>query len=236
MSVGQRSREHFWAGGWRARVRAVAATVPETRPDPTMPRMDPVAVAPTEILGFPAETATGANEIAVEEDDAGVEKVTLHRAAHTGRVVVVRRAERIGGLLLVLAGLAAGLSLWFPWVRGDEFNGLSLVSGALAVLAAGGPEVDSASWQPVAVVLGGGALLVLGVLLFLPAASHRFIGLLAFLVAETAAMGMVVPLAASGWSIGRFDLGMWFAVAVPVLGVLGALKAMLTTPRLLQET
>jgi hypothetical protein len=30
----------------------------------------------------------------------------------------------------------------------------------------------------------------------------------------------------------RFDLGFWFGAAVPVLGVLGALKAALTGPRL----
>jgi hypothetical protein len=198
-------------------------------PPPVQPAEDP------SILGFPAELATGETDGLGADDDV-VEPVTLHRAAHDGQVAVVRRADRVGGLLLVLAGVAAGLSLWFPWVRGDEFNGLSLVSGGLAVLAAGGPEVDSASWQPVAVVLGGGALLLLGVLLFLPAESHRFVGLLAFAVAETAAIGMLIPLAASGWSIARFDLGMWFAVAVPVLGVLGSLKAMLTAPRLLCET
>jgi len=35
----------------------------------------------------------------------------------------------------------------------------------------------------------------------------------------------------TGWEIDRFGPGMWCAVAVPVLGMLGALKAMLTAPR-----
>jgi hypothetical protein len=229
MSVDQRQHQPFLPRGWRSRVRAVAATMPEMRAHPAAPTIAPATEDPS-ILGFPAEAG--------EEDDGetGEVALTVHRAVHDGRLVVARRADRIGGTLLVLAGVAAGMSLWFPWVRGDGFTGLSLVTGGLALLLApGGPGPDSVSWQPVAVVLGGGALLLLGVLLFLPAATHRLVGLLAFTVAEIAAAGLLTPLAASGWSVARFDVGMWCAVAVPVLGVLGALKAMLTGPRLLSE-
>lgn len=239
MSVGQRSRQHFRPGGWRARVRAVAATLPELRPPPTLPGVPAVRAGSAEnpsILGFPAEMGPASTgEIPAGTTGDVVEPVTPHRAASTGRLGLVRRPELLGGLLLVLAGVAAAVSLWFPWVRGDAFTGLSLVSGALAVLAAGGPAVDSAAWQPVAIVLGGGTLLLLGLLLFLPAVTHRFVGLLAFVVAEIAVAGLLTPLAASGWSLARFDVGMWFAAAVPVLGVLGALKAMLTGPRLLPD-
>jgi hypothetical protein len=236
MSVGQRSHMRFVPGGWRARVRAVASTVPEVRQPPLTADPATATDANPSILGFPAEIGTAESDVVVTEHaDDGAGAVTVRRAASVGRLVMVRRADVVGGVLLVLAGVAAGLSLWFPWVRGDDFTGLSLVSGGLAVLASGGPEVDSASWQPVAVVLGGGALLLLGLLLFLPAAGHRFVGLLAFVVAEVAAAGLLVPLSASGWSAGKFDVGMWCAVAVPVLGVVGALKAMLTGPRFRPE-
>ena len=40
-----------------------------------------------------------------------------------------------------------------------------------------------------------------------------------------------MPLARSGWDFGEFDLGFWFAIAVPVLGLLGSLKALLSGPK-----
>jgi hypothetical protein len=80
-------------------------------------------------------------------------------------------------------------------------------------------------------VLGGGLLFLLGVLLFLPARTHRVVGLLALLLASGTAAGVLFLVADADWRSIRFGSGMWFAVAVPVLGLLGALKAMLTTPR-----
>jgi hypothetical protein len=227
MSVGQ--RQPPLPGGWKARVRAVAATVPHIpRSAPPPPPAPPPEEDPS-ILGFPAE---------VGEDDAGVDTaptgpLTINRAAHSGRVVVLRRADPFGAVLLVLAGVAAGLALWFPWVRGERESGLALVRRGLDVLVAGGPGLSqSGLWQPLAVVLGGGLLLLLGLPLFLPAYTHRFVGLLAFAAAELAAAGVLTLLADSGWSVAGFDRGLWFAAAVPVLGLLGALKAMLTSPRL----
>ena len=55
--------------------------------------------------------------------------------------------------------------------------------------------------------------------------------LLNLLVALVAAAGVLVPLAAVDWDPDTIDTGFWFAVAVPVLGLLGALKALLTGPR-----
>jgi hypothetical protein len=65
----------------------------------------------------------------------------------------------------------------------------------------------------------------------LPARTHRFFGVLALLVSLVAAAGVVVPLADIGWDVAEIDTGFWFAVAVPVLGLLGALKAMFTGPK-----
>jgi len=65
----------------------------------------------------------------------------------------------------------------------------------------------------------------------LPARTHRFLGILALLVSLVAAAGVVVPLASIGWDVKQIDTGFWFALAVPALGLLGALKAMFTGPK-----
>jgi hypothetical protein len=235
MSVGQRQR--FQPGGWKARVRAVASTLPVTRADPiradptppTVPPVVPPVVVADEvepgILGFPVEAG--------DDEARPPAPVPLRRGATAG-LVVVRRADPVGGGLLVWAGVAAAASLWFPWAVAGGDSGLALVRRGVAVLATDGiVELGrSGPWEPVAVVLGGGVLALLGLLLVLPARSRRFVGLVAFVVAEVAAAGIVTELAEAGWVAARFDVGMWWAVAVPVLGVLGALKAMLTAPRL----
>jgi hypothetical protein len=93
----------------------------------------------------------------------------------------------------------------------------------------------SGLWPPVVVVLGGAADLLLGLVLLRRARSHRPAGLLALLVTLAAAAGVVVPLANADWSVRSFGPGMWCAVAVVLLGGLGALKAMLTAPRVSAE-
>jgi len=189
------------------------------------PQDDPFEAEPN-ILGFPVE--------ATEGDAVSPVSYTDPWLTATGSAAVpaaVRRAERLGGLALILAGVAAGLSLAVPWTHGDGATGLSLVLRGIAAFRSGIGELGrSGYWQPLAVVLGGGALLLLGLLLFLRARTHRFVGLLALLIAVAAAAGVVVPLAAAAWSPAAFGLGMWFAVGVAGMGLLGALKAMLTTP------
>ena len=87
-------------------------------------------------------------------------------------------------------------------------------------------------WQPLAIVLGGGLLFVLGLLMLVPARAHRTLGLLALLLAAAAGAGVLVPLAAAKWRLGVFDVGFFCGIAVAVLGLLGALKALLTAPRM----
>jgi hypothetical protein len=172
-----------------------------------------------------AGPAAGAEQqsVAVAERPAG-------ELGSPDRVVVLRRAERVGGVALLLAGLTAAVSLWLPWGQGLDTTGLVLVWRGVDALASG--ELgDSGLWQPLAVVLGGAVLFLLGLLLFRRAHTHRLVGVLALLVSVTAAAGVLVLLADAGWDTDRLDLGMWFATAVPALGLLGALKAMLTTPR-----
>jgi hypothetical protein len=205
----------------------------DVRPDQTVPGIPPpllVAADEPTILGFPAdpdEENPILREPVVEEptrlDDGVPPPVQL---------VTLPRADPLAGLALVLAGTAAVVSLWLPWVRGATDNGLSLLLRGLR--AAGSSTADvgrSGLWQPPAIVLGGVLLFLLGVLLFLPARTHRVAGVAALLIASAAAAGVLFQVARADWSSVRFGSGMWFAVAVPVLGLLGALKAMLTTPR-----
>jgi hypothetical protein len=147
--------------------------------------------------------------------------------------VRVRRPDSLASLLLLLAGIAAGVSLLLRWLPGSDLTGWDLVDRGFDDLAGGGAEAlfDSGLWQPMAVVLGGAVLFVLGLLAVLPARSHRLIGVLALLVGLVAGAGVLVPLAAVGWDPDTIDTGFWFAVAVPTLGLLGALKALFTSPR-----
>jgi hypothetical protein len=148
---------------------------------------------------------------------------------YSTRPVAVRGPASLAGLLLILAGIAAAVSLALRWLGSTTDIGLDLVRRGFDEFGGGFRTlVDSGFWQPLAVVLGGGVLLLLGVLMWLPARSHRLLGLLALLVSGLAIAAVVVPLVAEEWQPSAFGLGFWFACAVGVLGLLGALKALLT--------
>ncbi|SOE03378.1 hypothetical protein [Blastococcus haudaquaticus] len=147
------------------------------------------------------------------------------------RLAVVKRADVAGAAALVLAGVAANVSLSLSWWPGEGPPGLSLVrQGAEALDAGVDHAVRAVVWQPLAVVACGGLLVLLGFLLLVPARGHRLIGVLALAVSLTAAAAVALLLVDGGLLSVGFGPGMWCAVAVPVLGVLGSLKAMLTAP------
>jgi hypothetical protein len=151
---------------------------------------------------------------------------------YSTRPVSIRRPDTLASLLLILAGIAAAVSLLLRWLPGSDLTGLDLVRRGFDDVQQGFEQLfETGFWQPMAVVLGGGVLFVLGLFMVLPARTHRFLGVLALLVSLVAAAGVVVPLADIGWDVAEIDTGFWFAVAVPVLGLLGALKAMFTGPR-----
>jgi hypothetical protein len=217
----ERQQQPTWSGEPAAPPGSLAEQPVDGAPGATVPGIPlqrvVVADEPT-LLGFPAE---------VGEDDAAPEDVG------PVRLVSVRRADPVAGILLVLAGSAAAAAVWLPWLEGDAGTGLSLVRRGLEVagsdIRALGP---GGLWQPLAIVLGGGVLLLLGLLMFGPARTHRISGVLALLVASGAAAGVLFRIAAAGWRVDRWGLGLWCAVAVAGLGLLGALKAMLTAPRI----
>jgi hypothetical protein len=135
-------------------------------------------------------------------------------------------------MLLVLAGVAAGVSLLLRWLHRSDSTGLTILRTSLRHLGEQrGVFLTDGWWQPVAVVLGGGVLFLLGLLLLVPARAHRLLGLVALLVALVVTAGVLTPMAQDRWATDPFDLGWWFAAAVAGLGLLGALKALLTGPR-----
>ena len=144
---------------------------------------------------------------------------------YSGRPVALRGPESLGGLLLILAGIAAAVSLLLDWLANDDISGWGLVRNGFDEL---GTMFDSGLWQPLAIVLGGGVLFLLGLLLWLPMRAHRFFGLLALLVSLVVTAGVLVPLADAEWNLGFFGPGFWCAIAVAVLGLLGSFKAVLT--------
>jgi len=164
-------------------------------------------------------------------DDSFDDDGTATRPEYRDAPVVVRRADSVAGLLLLLAGIAAGLSLLVVWVHGGV-PGLDLVRAGFEDLA-GDPQrlADRDTWAPPAVVLGGAALFVLGLLMFVPTKTHRFLGAAALLVTLVVAAGVLVPLAEANWALEPWAVGAWFAVAVGGLGFLGALKALMTGPK-----
>lgn len=147
---------------------------------------------------------------------------------YSSRPVAVRRADPLAGLLLLLTGMAAGLALLLHWLAGGRQTGLVLLRDGLRGWR---NLVSTGMWQPVAVLLGGGLLFLLGLLMLIPARAHRLLGLLAFLVALLAAAGVLVPLADADWHLAPFGAGFWCAIAVAGLGLLGSLKALLSGPR-----
>lgn len=145
--------------------------------------------------------------------------------AYSAEPVARRGPDSLGGLLLILAGVAAAVSLVLEWLADGDDTGWDLVRAGLEDLD---EIVDNGLWQPLAVVVGGGVLLLLGIMMWLPARSHRFLGLLGLVVSGVIVWAVVVPLADADWELDFFGPGFWCAIAVAVLGVLGSLKALLT--------
>jgi hypothetical protein len=180
----------------------------------------PVETGPT-LFGLPAEYAA---------DDGTEEPAGDTSLDPAYGLTVLRRADPVGAGILVLAGVAANVSLLLSWSPGEGPTGLTLVQRGVEAFRSAPVAFQGTFWQPPVVVLSGGLLILLGLLLLVAARTHRLVGVLALIVALTAAAAIVLLIVESGLVDDRFGPGMWCAVAVPVLGVLGSLKAMLTVP------
>src|SRR3954451_20818826 len=118
--------------------------------------------------------------------------------------VKIRRADALAALLLILAGIAAGVSLLLSWLPRDDSRGLDILKLGFTTISdkGWGEFFSSGMWQPLAVMLGGGVLFVLGLLMLVPAKAHRLLGLLALLVSLAAAAGVLIPLSKLDWDLG----------------------------------
>jgi hypothetical protein len=181
------------------------------------------------------EGASGAGASAVGSGGpgyAGAGENYYTTPQYSTQPVAVRRGDALAALLLILAGIAAGVSLLLPWLPGDDTKGWDVVRLAFDRLDQGvGELLSSGFWQPLTIVLGGGVLFVLGLLLLVPAKAHRFLGVLALLVSLAVAAAVLVPLSRNDWQLDEFRVGFFFAMAVAGLGLLGSLKALLTGPK-----
>src|SRR5215213_1258791 len=195
-----------------------------SRPAPPGPVEEPT------ILGFPAEIVeeTGpADSPADIPPDTRPTRVPASRSAPADSpshpaLTVVRRPEAFGAGALVLAGVAANVSLSLSWSPGEGPTGLSLVQRGGEALDSGvAASVRSDVWEPLVVVLCGGLLVLLGFLLLVPARAHRLVGLVALVVSLAATAAVLFLVSDVGWRIDGFGPGTWCAVAVPVLGLLG---------------
>jgi hypothetical protein len=197
-------------------------------PFPSDPRFDTVRSVPAYPLPQPVADGRSddpLDDVAEWEDDG-----TATRPDYRDAPVVVRRADTLAGLLLVLAGIAAGVSLLVVWVHGGG-TGLDLVRDGVRDLDHPQRLADQDAWEAPAIVAGGVVLFLLGLLMYVPAKTHRLLGVLALLVSLVVAAGVLVPLAAVDWDVRRWAVGFWFAAVVGGLGFLGAVKALSTHPR-----
>jgi hypothetical protein len=208
----------------RRRTPRSRAGVRGARTIPAATARDLAAESEPTLFGLPAE-------FAAPDDDADRPPETGDVLPSEVGLAVLRRADRIGGGALVLAGVAANVSLSLSWSPGEGPTGLSLVQRGVEGLGSGtGWWALSGLWQPFVVVLSGGLLVLLGFLLLVPARAHRLVGVLALVVSLAAATAVALLMADGGWGPDQFGPGLWCAVAVPILGTLGSLKAMLTAP------
>jgi hypothetical protein len=196
------------------------------QPVPRDARYDTVVgPAPGQQLTGPAPVTQETEPDLVPWDDR-----TETRPDYRDAPVVVRRADPLAGLLLLLAGIATGVSLLVVWVHGGD-TGLAVVSDVVDDFGDPTFLAQDGSWEPLVVVFGGAALFLLGLLMYVPAKTHRLLGALAVLVSLVVAAGVLEPLAYAEWDTTRWAVGGWCTVAIGVLGFLGGLKALSTGPR-----
>lgn len=198
-----------------------AAAVPDSSEHPPQP-----FVPPTPRLAGSDPEPVGLGEILAVDADAPDAPPDDRAPGTSPAPVPVRRPDLVAGPLLLLAGVATGASLLVVWTNGG-LPGLDLVGAALRdAREDAGTLADAASWPPLAVVGGGSVLFVLGLLMYVPARTHRFLGALALLAGLVVAAGVLVPLADADWDVSHWAVGAWCAAAAGGLGLLGALTAL----------
>lgn len=230
MNERQMSRHNGRAAraGSRAEERVVVQhreTLP-TEPPPLLEATSEPASDPT-LFGLPAEVGPPTGETTAADGEPVGDVIEIAEPP----LVVLRRPDAAAGSLLLVAGAAGVLSLFLPWVSHQDQLGLTLVQHAISL---GWRELDqilaTGLALPLGLAAGGLVLFLLGLLAFRPASTHRVTGVLALFVALAVAAGVVVRVADADSNAVLTDPGVLCAVVVAAVGLLGALKAMLTAP------
>lgn len=147
-------------------------------------------------------------------------------SAYAAEPVAVRRPDSVAGLLLVLSGVAIGISLlldWFQGARGYDFFKFGLDNA--------GSFFSDGVWQPLVIVFGGAVLLLIGLIAFIPGKSRRAMGLIALLVAAVIVAAVLTALITADFDFSGFKAGFIVVLVAAVLAVLGSLKAAVTPPK-----
>jgi hypothetical protein len=123
-------------------------------PDRTVPGVVPprlVAADEPTILGFPAEDDVGTDDRLEPPEPPSAEV----GPAPELRLVALPRADPLAGIALVLAGVAALVSLLLPWRQGSRETGATLTRDGLAVAGSGLNDLGRTDfWQPPVIVIG----------------------------------------------------------------------------------
>ena len=198
---------------------------------PGVPVPPPAADDDPSLFGLPAEPDPGPS------DESGGDAWSGYGPAEpAGRVVVRRRADAVAGSLLLVAGAAGGMSLFLPWLWLEGELGYSLAERGVEFARRGLDDLaGSGLLLPLGVVVAGGVLILLGLLAFRAARTHRVVGVLALFVSLAVATGIVVRTVAVGSATALTDPGLVCAGVLVGFGLLGALKAMLTVPEVTSE-
>lgn len=147
-------------------------------------------------------------------------------SAYAAEPVALRRPDSFAGMLMVVCGVAIGVSLLLDWSGGtagyDVFR---------AAFDQAGDFFNDGIWQALVIVFGAAVLLLLGLFAFIPSRSRRALGLIAFLVAAAMTAAVLTALIDVDFDLNAFEVGFWVVIGATALGLLGALKAVLTPPK-----
>src|SRR4051812_10455790 len=89
---------------------------------------------------------------------------------YSTKPVAIRRGDSFAALLLLLAGIAGGVSLLLDWLPRPDTQGLDLLRRGLDTVSGDGVAAvfRTGLWQPMFVLVGSGVLSLIGLLLLVP--------------------------------------------------------------------
>src|SRR3982751_4209526 len=155
----ERQQQSYWSDERPAGEEASPPQATDVSPHQTVPGIPPPRVDDADdltILGFPAVAGADDGDDRTPDRDAwGEQRPAVPEGGFDPqvRLVIVHRADPVAGLALVLAGVAAAVSLWLPWRQGKADTGLTLVWRGLGPAGTrGGGRGSAGGWGAPAAV------------------------------------------------------------------------------------